>query len=76
VLLVTHDHDLIDEVAIRLWHFKEDGIEDFQGPYAEWKGKHNERVECDDPRSQKRDLGRPALAPPPRISPAPASEQK
>ncbi len=41
VLLVTHDHDLIDEVATRLWNFKPDGIEDFQGPYAEWKGKHN-----------------------------------
>jgi len=41
VLLVTHDHDLIDEVATRLWNFKSDGIEDFQGPYAEWKGKHN-----------------------------------
>ena len=41
VLLVTHDHDLIDEVATRLWNFKEDGIEDFQGPYLEWKGKHN-----------------------------------
>ena len=41
VLLVTHDHDLIDEVATRLWNFKEEGIEDFQGPYAEWKGKHN-----------------------------------
>jgi len=41
VLLVTHDHDLIDEVATRLWNFKPEGIEDFQGPYAEWKGKHN-----------------------------------
>jgi ATPase subunit of ABC transporter with duplicated ATPase domains len=41
VLLVTHDHDLIDEVATRLWHFDEHGIEDFQGPYEEWKGKHN-----------------------------------
>ncbi|HEU5352428.1 MAG TPA: ATP-binding cassette domain-containing protein [Terracidiphilus sp.] len=41
VLLVTHDHDLIDEVATRLWHFTPDGIEDFQGPYAEWKGKHS-----------------------------------
>src|SRR6201993_4785614 len=40
-LLVTHDHDLIDEVATRLWHFNENGIEDFQGPYEEWKGKHN-----------------------------------
>jgi ATPase subunit of ABC transporter with duplicated ATPase domains len=41
VLLVTHDHDLIDEVATRLWHFEEHGIDDFHGPYAEWKGKHN-----------------------------------
>jgi len=41
VLLVTHDHDLIDEVATRLWNFKPDGIEDFQGPYSEWKGMHN-----------------------------------
>jgi len=40
VLLVTHDHDLIDEVATRLWHFDADGIEDFQGPYSEWKGMH------------------------------------
>jgi ATPase subunit of ABC transporter with duplicated ATPase domains len=41
VLLVTHDHDLIDEVATRLWHFSPEGIEDFQGPYKEWKGMHN-----------------------------------
>ncbi|HVU46722.1 MAG TPA: ATP-binding cassette domain-containing protein [Terracidiphilus sp.] len=41
VLLVTHDHDLIDEVASRLWIFNESGIEDFQGPYEEWKGKHS-----------------------------------
>ena len=41
VLLVTHDHDLIDEVATRLWHFHDGEIEDFRGPYEEWKGKHN-----------------------------------
>ena len=41
VLLVTHDHDLIDEVATRLLIFKDGQIEDFQGPYEEWKGKHN-----------------------------------
>jgi len=40
VLLVTHDHDLIDEVASRLWVFHDSGIEDFHGPYEEWKGKH------------------------------------
>ncbi len=42
VLLVTHDHDLIDEVATRLWNFKGDHqIEDYNGPYQEWKGRHN-----------------------------------
>jgi len=41
VLLVTHDHDLIDEVATRLWIFHDHQIEDFQGPYEEWKGKHS-----------------------------------
>jgi ATPase subunit of ABC transporter with duplicated ATPase domains len=41
VLLVTHDHDLIDEVATRLWIFKGNHeIEDYNGPYQEWKGKH------------------------------------
>jgi ATPase subunit of ABC transporter with duplicated ATPase domains len=35
VLLVTHDHDLIDEVATRLWRFDNGTIEDFQGTYAE-----------------------------------------
>jgi ATPase subunit of ABC transporter with duplicated ATPase domains len=41
VLLVTHDLDLIDEVATRIWHF-EGGpahfrIEDFKGPYADYQ---------------------------------------
>ena len=32
VLLVTHDHDLIDEVATRIWHFESDHtITDFKG---------------------------------------------
>jgi ATPase subunit of ABC transporter with duplicated ATPase domains len=38
VLLVTHDEDLIDEVATRIWHFTGDGkIQDFVGPYAEYE---------------------------------------
>lgn len=37
VLLVTHDHDLIDEVATRIWHFDHGVIEDFQGPYEEYQ---------------------------------------
>ncbi|HTZ89870.1 MAG TPA: ATP-binding cassette domain-containing protein, partial [Alloacidobacterium sp.] len=36
VLLVTHDHDLIDEVATRIWHFEHGSIEDFKGPYEEY----------------------------------------
>ena len=31
VFLVTHDHDLIDEVATRIWHFDDHKIEDFKG---------------------------------------------
>ncbi len=36
VLIVTHDHDLIDEVASRIWHFDHGRIEDFQGTYEEF----------------------------------------
>ncbi|MGC2402334.1 MAG: ATP-binding cassette domain-containing protein [Acidobacteriaceae bacterium] len=36
VLMVTHDHDLIDEVATRIWHFETGAIEDFKGPYEEY----------------------------------------
>jgi ATPase subunit of ABC transporter with duplicated ATPase domains len=43
VLLVTHDLDLIDEVATRIWHFQGGPsafrIEDFKGPYAEYQQK-------------------------------------
>lgn len=37
VLLVTHDHDLIDEVATRIWHFDGHQIEDFKGSYEEYQ---------------------------------------
>ena len=36
VLLVTHDHDLIYEVATRIWNFEHGKIEDFKGPYEEY----------------------------------------
>ena len=36
VLLVTHDQDLIDEVATRIWNFDHENIHDFKGPYAEF----------------------------------------
>jgi ATPase subunit of ABC transporter with duplicated ATPase domains len=37
VLLVTHDHDLIDEVATRIWRFENHRIEDFKGSYEEFQ---------------------------------------
>ncbi|MGA9041746.1 MAG: ATP-binding cassette domain-containing protein [Terriglobales bacterium] len=38
VLLCTHDHDLIDEVATRIWHFESDHkLTDFKGVYEEYQ---------------------------------------
>ena len=36
LLLVTHDHDLIDEVATRIWHVEKGKVEDFKGTYAQF----------------------------------------
>ncbi len=36
VLLVTHDEDLVDEVATRIWNFDHGRIEDFAGTYEEY----------------------------------------
>ena len=36
VFLVTHDHDVIEEVATRIWHFDHGKIEDFKGTYDEY----------------------------------------
>jgi ATPase subunit of ABC transporter with duplicated ATPase domains len=36
VLLVTHDHDVIDEVATRIWNFQGGKIDDFKGNYEEF----------------------------------------
>jgi ATPase subunit of ABC transporter with duplicated ATPase domains len=37
VLLVSHDEDVIDEVATRIWHFTSGHIEDFKGTYEEFE---------------------------------------
>jgi ATPase subunit of ABC transporter with duplicated ATPase domains len=37
VLLVTHDEDVLDEVATRIWHFANNKIEDFKGPYSDYQ---------------------------------------
>ncbi|MFO0281549.1 MAG: ABC-F family ATPase, partial [Acidobacteriota bacterium] len=41
VLFVSHDEDLIDEAATRIWHVADGRIDDFKGSYAEFldKGK-------------------------------------
>jgi ATPase subunit of ABC transporter with duplicated ATPase domains len=44
VLLVTHDHDLIEEVATRIWHFDGGRIEDFKGPYSEYLAYAEEKA--------------------------------
>jgi len=44
VLLVTHDHDVIDEVATRIWHFQDGKIEDFKGPYSEYLAYSEEKA--------------------------------
>ena len=38
VLLASHDHDLVDEVATRIWHFESDHkLTDFKGAYEEYQ---------------------------------------
>jgi len=37
VLLVTHDEDVIEEVATRIWHLTPNHIEDFKGTYEEFE---------------------------------------
>jgi ATPase subunit of ABC transporter with duplicated ATPase domains len=44
VLLVTHDHDLVEEVATRVWYFDHTGIEDFKGPYTEYMAEKEATV--------------------------------
>ena len=36
LLLVTHDYDVVDEVASRIWAFHDGRIEDFKGTYEQY----------------------------------------
>jgi ATPase subunit of ABC transporter with duplicated ATPase domains len=37
VIMVTHDHDVVDEVATRIWHLEiGKPVDDFKGPYSEY----------------------------------------
>jgi ATPase subunit of ABC transporter with duplicated ATPase domains len=44
LLLVTHDHDVIDEVASRIWSFHHGQIEDFKGTYAQYLAQAEQLV--------------------------------
>jgi ATPase subunit of ABC transporter with duplicated ATPase domains len=44
VLLVTHDYDVIDEVATRIWHCEGGRVEDFKGTYAEYLAYTREKA--------------------------------
>jgi ATPase subunit of ABC transporter with duplicated ATPase domains len=45
VLLVTHDYDVIDEVATRIWHFQGGRVEDFKGPYSDYLAYAQQKAE-------------------------------
>ena len=45
VLFVTHDYDVIDEVATRIWHFEAGRIEDFKGPYQDYLALLQEKAD-------------------------------
>jgi ATPase subunit of ABC transporter with duplicated ATPase domains len=44
VLLVTHDEDVLDEVATRVWHFQAGKIEDFKGTYEDFQSRTQKPV--------------------------------
>ena len=44
VLLVTHDHDVIDEVATRIWHIEGGRVQDFKGTYEEYQALAEEKA--------------------------------
>ena len=39
LLLVTHDEDVLDEVATRIWHFEHGKAEDFKGSYEDFQAR-------------------------------------
>jgi ATPase subunit of ABC transporter with duplicated ATPase domains len=39
VLFVTHDEDVLDEVATRVWHFHAGKVEDFKGTYEDFQAR-------------------------------------
>jgi len=46
LLLVTHDHDVIDEVASRVWSYNHGRLEDFKGTYAQFLTQAEQTVQA------------------------------
>jgi ATPase subunit of ABC transporter with duplicated ATPase domains len=46
LLLVTHDHDVIDEVATRVWSFNHGLLEDFKGTYEQFLTQAQQMVQA------------------------------
>jgi ATPase subunit of ABC transporter with duplicated ATPase domains len=44
LLMVTHDHDVIDDVATRVWSFDHGRIEDFRGTYQQYLAQSEQLV--------------------------------
>lgn len=58
VLFVTHDYDVIDEVATRIWHFHGGKIEDFKGPYSEYLA-HVEQEKAEQEKASQQKTAQP-----------------
>ena len=54
VLLVTHDEDVIEEVATRIWHLTPHHIEDFKGTYEEFEAHTAQKNATPVPASKSR----------------------
>src|SRR3974390_57066 len=54
LLLVTHDEDVLDEVATRIWHFKDGKVEDFKGTYEELEHASKKAAAVAAPSGKKR----------------------
>jgi ATPase subunit of ABC transporter with duplicated ATPase domains len=44
LLLVTHDEDVLDEVATRIWNFRGGKIEDFKGTYEDFQSASTQKT--------------------------------
>jgi ATPase subunit of ABC transporter with duplicated ATPase domains len=52
LLLVTHDEDVLDEVATRIWHFEHGKVEDFKGTYEDFQASKLQKSDAAPQRSR------------------------